>query len=88
MKKIVSVIRPFTLKQNIFVYEDGNKIDVVSADFDSIEDTLVEIAKKYEANEIELIGSKNFSKGIQHRIENVEMTKYSTNTIQVKLINN
>ncbi len=87
MKKIVSVIRPFTLNQNIFVYEDGNKIDVVSVELEKIEDTIIETAKKYDVKEIQLIGSKKFSKGIQEKIETAEMTKYGKNDLEIKLVN-
>ena len=87
MRKIVTVIRPFTLNQNVFVYEDGNKIDVVTTDLESIVDTIIEISAKYEAKEIQLIGSKNFSKGIQERIETAEMTKYGKKELKIILVN-
>ena len=87
MKKIVSVIRPFTLKQNIFVYEDGNKIDVVSIEMDSIEDKLIDLAKQYEVKEIQLIGSKNYCSHIKETIEEKEIAKYGKNDLIVKIIN-
>ena len=87
MKKIVSVIRPFTLKQNIFVYEDGNKIDVASVDLETIADKIVELANQYEIKNIQLIGAKNFSKGIENKINEAEMTKYGKNDLIIELIN-
>ena len=87
MKKIVSVIKPFVVNQNVFVYEDGNKIDVISANLEDIENSLIEIAEKYNVIDIELIGSKNYSKGIKNKIETAEMTKYNTNKLNIKLTN-
>ena len=87
MKKIVSVIRPFTLKQNIFVYEDGNKIEVSSTELDNIADKIIELAYKYEIKNVQLIGAKNFSKGIKNKIETAEMTKYNKNVLVIELIN-
>lgn len=87
MKKIVSVIRPFTLNQNVFVYEDGNKIDIVNTDFENLSDVLLDTAIKYEITDIQLIGAKNFSMGIKDKIEKAEMTKYSTHNIIVTLVN-
>ncbi len=86
MKKIVSVIKPFILQQNIFVYEDGNKIDVIKSNLDNIENNLIDIAKKYDTKEIQLIGSKNFLSGIQKRIETAEMTKFGKNELKIKII--
>ena len=88
MKKIVSVIKPFTVQQNVFVYEDGNKIEVISTPLNDIQNTMVEIADKYNINEIELIGSKKYSKGIENKIKEIEMTKYNENKLNIKLTNN
>ena len=88
MKKIVSVIRPFTLEQNIFVYEDGNKIDVASIELEKIQDKLIELAATYEVKEIQLIGSKNFCIGIKQKIETAEIAKYGKNELEIKIVNN
>ena len=87
MKKIVSVIKPFTMQQNIFVYEDGNKIDALTANLDNIQEILLDTAMKYNANEIQLVGAKNYSKGIKNKIEELEISKYNENKIIIDLIN-
>lgn len=83
MKKIVSVIKPFVMQQNIFVYEDGNKIDIISTDINNIENALMETAAKYDIKEINLAGSKKFSEGVRARVQSVD--KY-TNDIEIKII--
>ena len=88
MKKIVSVIKPFTYNQNVFVYEDGNKIETTITNLDNLSNTLFELIDKYNTNEINLIGNLKFSKGIKEKIENAEMTKYNDNKINIELIRN
>lgn len=88
MKKIVSVIKPFTYTQNVFVYENGDKIDTISTNLNDLPNTFFELVEKYDTNEINLIGNLNFSKGIKEKIENVEMTKYNKNTLNIELISN
>ena len=88
MKKIVSVIKPFTYNQNVFVYENGNKIETTITNLDNLSNTLFELIDKYNTNEINLIGNLKFSKGIKEKIENAEMTKYNDNKINIELISN
>ena len=88
MKKIVSVIKPFTYNQNVFVYEDGNKIETTITNLDNLSNTLFELIDKYNTNEINLIGNLKFSKGKKEKIENAEMTKYNDNKINIELISN
>ena len=88
MKKIVSVIKPFTYTQNIFVYEDGNKIDIISTNLDNLSNTLFEISDKYNTNEVDIYGNLNFLKGIKDNIKTAEMTKYNKNKLNINLISN
>ena len=86
MKKIVSVIKPFIMNQNIFIYEDGNKIDALSVSLDDIHEILVDTAIKYEATEIELIGSIKYLNGIANKIKETEINKYNENKFNIKII--
>ena len=87
MKKIVSIIKPFTINQNIFVYEDGNKIDVISVPLNDIQDILINTAEKYDATDIELIGSKKYINGIVNKIRETEINQYNENKLNIKIIN-
>ena len=86
MKKIVSVIKPFVVNQNVFVYEDGNKIDVLSVPLNEIENVLVNTATQYEAYEIELLGSKKYLNGIVNKIREIEISQYNENRLSIKII--
>lgn len=87
MKKIVSVIKPFVINQNVFVYEDGNKIDVLSVPLNNIQDILVETATKYEVTDIELVGSKKYLNGIVNKVKETEMSQYNEHKLNINIIN-
>ena len=87
MKKIVSVIKPFVVNQNVFVYEDGNKIDVLSVPLNNIQDILVETAIKYEVTDIELVGSKKYLNGIVNKVKETEMSQYNEHKLNINIIN-
>ena len=87
MKKIVSVIKPFIMNQNIFVYEDGNKVDVLSVPLNDIQDILVETATKYEVTDIELIGSKKYLNGIVNKVRETEMSQYNEHKLNITIVN-
>ena len=86
MKKIMSIIKPFILEQNVIVYEDGNKIDVVSCNLNELPETMLQLATQYELTNIELAGPVSYLKGIQKQIQELEMSIYSTDNIEIKLI--
>ena len=87
MKKIVSVIKPFVVNQNVFVYEDGNKIDVLSIPLNDIQNILVNTATQYEVTDIELIGSKKYLNGIVNKIKETEMSQYNEHKLNINIIN-
>lgn len=87
MKKIVSVIKPFVVNQNVFVYEDGNKIDVLSVPLNDIQNILVNTAIQYEVTDIELIGSKKYLNGIINKIKETEMSQYNEHKLNINIIN-
>lgn len=87
MKKIVSVIKPFVVNQNVFVYEDGNKIDVLSVPLNDIQNILVNTAIQYEVTDIELIGSKKYLNGIINKIKETEISQYNEHKLNINIIN-
>ena len=88
MKKIVTVIKPFTYMQNLFIYEDGEKINTTSASLDDLPNLLIDLVDEYKTTDIQLIGNLKFLKGIKKNIEDVEITKYNKNMLNIELINN
>ena len=85
MKKIVTVIKPFTLKQNVYVYEDNEIIDVTQAALSDLEDTITTKANEYETTEVTLVGARKFSAGIKNKIQKAEMDKYNCNKLNIEV---
>ena len=44
MKKIVSVLQPFALTQDLIVYEDGNKLEIVPTTIEELNATVLKVA--------------------------------------------
>ena len=85
MKKIVTVIKPFTLKQNVYVYEDNDVIDVTQVNLKELENLIIEKANEYEVNDVALIGARKFSAGIKDKIQKAEMDKYNYNKLNIEI---
>lgn len=86
MRKIVGILRPFDILQTIYVYEDNNKIDCAKINFKDLNDTIFELSSKYDIEEINFLGTKQFNKGIQNKLEAEEMTRYNKNKLKINLL--
>lgn len=86
MKKIISTIQPFDIKQAVYVYEDGNKIDITSIDLENLSEHLLNKAKEYDIEDIYLVGANQYSKQIKNKCEEKELEKYNSNKIKINLI--
>ena len=87
MKKIVGVIRPITVTQNLFVYNDEECLESLTINLDDIPKVITSLASNYEVNDILLVGSKKFSEGIKNNIQK-EYNKYNSNILNIKLTDN
>lgn len=88
MKKIVAIIQPFTIKQNISVYEDGIKIDTISVEnVDDIVPQLMTLAQKHtNIEQIVFIGAKHYNKIFGNKFQESEIKEYGINKIEIKYI--
>ena len=86
MKKIIGIIHPFDMYQTFYVYEDGNKLEIVQTRMSDIADTVIELSKTYDINQIDLSGSEHFTKGIANQIREKENNKYNENKLIIKFI--
>ncbi|MCD8211081.1 MAG: hypothetical protein LUC37_06015 [Prevotella sp.] len=75
MKQIVGVLRPFSKQQTFYVLEDSNALEVVKPTLEEIPDVISALAEKYDVTQIIMSGPKQFSKGIQKRIEEKEVKR-------------
>ena len=87
MNKILLVnIKPFTFTQTISIFEDGNEVRTVTVPMNKIEEEILILAKKDNISEVNLIGPKVYTKGIQKKIEKAELKTYNKNILDIKLI--
>ena len=86
MKKIIGIIHPFDMYQTFYVYQDGNKLEITQARIKDIPDTVLELSRTYDVYQVDLSGSKHFSKGIIQKIQEEEITKYNENKLNIRCI--
>jgi hypothetical protein len=86
MKKIIGMIKPFDMKQNFYVYEDGNKLDSASPTIDEISETIFALMQEYDVSQLDLVGPKQYNKGLSKKIKEAEMIKYDKNTLEINIV--
>lgn len=88
MKKVVVMIQPFTVSQDILVYEDGNKIDAISViNVDAVVPQLIAYTQKYnDIEQIAFVGAKHYNKIYGNKFQESEMKEYGVNKIEIKYI--
>ena len=85
-KKIIGLLQPFDLKQNIYVYEDGNKIEIIETKVDNFTTEILQLINKYKIKDIELAGPKKYAKGIGTKVQEEYIKNYSNNNLNIKYI--
>lgn len=86
MKKIIGIIHPFDIYQTFYVYEDGNKLEIVQVKMDDIPDTIFQLSHTYDVYQVDLSGAERFIKGIIKKIQEKEFTKYNENKLNIRCI--
>ena len=86
MRKIITILQPFDLKQTVIAYEDGNKIQVAEIETVEIANEICKLAKSLEVTEINLGGAQQYSKGVGKKIQEIAMTQYSINNLEIKYL--
>lgn len=81
MKKIITILRPFVLNQLIYVYDDGNQIDIFETTIEDLPHKIIEITEKYNINQVDISGPTQYAKGIINKITQKETEKYSMNKL-------
>ena len=60
MANIIVDYRPFTLAQEIFVYDNGVCVELLQAPIDKIPDTISGLQNRYDIEQINLCGNKDY----------------------------
>lgn len=85
-KKIIGLLQPFDLKQNIYIYEDGNKIEIIETKVDNFTSEMLQLINKYKIEDIELAGPKKYTKGIGAKVQEEYIKNYSNNNLNIKYV--
>lgn len=86
MKKLVTILQPFDLKQTVYVYEDGNKIQVAEFETAEVADGICKLAQSLDTKEINLGGAKKYALGIGKKIEEAAAAQYSITDLEIKYL--
>lgn len=86
MRKAVAMIRPFELRQNFYVYEDGNVIAHEHPKMDEINETITSFMHDYGINHLDLVGPKQYNRGLSKKIKEAVSTKYSNNELEINVL--
>lgn len=86
MKRIIIILRPFELKQILYVYEDSNKLETVQIETSKIPDAVFKFSQQYDVKQIDLSGPVHYAKGIAKQIQEKEIIKYFKNNLIINCI--
>lgn len=86
MKKIVTILCPFDRKQNVYVFENNNKIADRQVTLDDFNSLIFQLKQQYDVNQIDISGPKQFVYGIKRKLEEAEIAKYNENKLIINVI--
>ena len=86
MKKIIGIIQPFDIYQTFYVYEDGNKLEIIQTKINDIPKTVLELSAVYDVKQVNLVGAVHFSKGLEKKIKEEELNQYKKNDLIIECI--
>lgn len=78
--------RPFTFSQNFVVYEEGVEIANTQVPMNILEESIIAYAHLHNVSEINIAGPKIYTKGIQKKMQKIELEKYNENTVEINLV--
>lgn len=86
MKKMILKLRPFSLDQDIYVYQDGKILYKYQLTFAEMDSKLFELLKKEDIQHIDLTGSKQYTIKLKQELEKINMSKYHFNNLIINII--
>lgn len=77
--KILCSIKPFILKQEIYVLNNGNKIDGEKVKMENLSSKIIDYCNEYKTDEVCFVGFRNYAKKIGDKILKESISKYNKN---------
>lgn len=82
MTNIVINYRPFTLAQEIFVYDGKNCVESLQAPIDRISDIVSGLQSRYNIKQINLCGNKDYLSRFQAELS----LKFANSNIEINIV--
>ena len=86
MNKIIGIIEPFFILQQLYIYKDNIKVEAITTTLDTITNDVSNLIEEYEIEEVDLKGPEKFSKKFGKEIEKSMLSKYNNSSIKIKYI--
>ena len=85
-KKIVSIIRPFSLIQEIHIYDNGMEVDEINTSLTDFNNTIFNIINTENINQIDLFGPRKYLNGLKKELLQIGKTKYQKDDLVINIL--
>ena len=85
-KKIVSIIRPFSLIQEIHIYDNGMEVDEINTSLNDFNNTIFNIVNPENINQIDLFGPRKYLNGLKKELLQIGKTKYQKDDLVINIL--
>ena len=85
-KKIVSIIRPFSLIQEIHIYDNGMEVDEINTSLTDFNNTIFNIVNTENINQIDLFGPRKYLNGLKNELLQIGKTKYQKDDLIINIL--
>ena len=85
-KKIVSIIRPFNLIQEIHIYDNGMEVDEINTSLKDFNNTIFNIVNTEDINQIDLFGPRKYLNGLKTELLQIGKTKYQKDNLVINIL--
>ena len=85
-KKIVSIIRPFSLIQEIHIYANGMEVDEINTSLTDFNNTIFNIVNTENINQIDLFGPRKYLNGLKKELLQIGKTKYQKDDLVINIL--
>ena len=85
-KKIVSIIRPFSLIQEILIYDNGMDVDEINTSLKDFNNTIFNIVNTEDINQIDLFGPRKYLNGLKKELLQIGKTKYQKDNLVINIL--
>lgn len=85
-KKIVSIIRPFSLIQEIHIYDNGMEVNEINTSLTDFNNTIFNIVNTENINQIDLFGPRKYLNGLKKELLQIGKTKYQKDDLVINIL--